>query len=53
MNTKQNPAGLTAAAGIVLVWVAKQVGLDLPSDVALNIALLVTVAVSYFSPRNV
>ena len=53
MNTKQNPTGLTALAVTVLVWVALQLGVDLPAEVAVAIVGLAAGGVSYFTPRNV
>ena len=46
-----HPAGLTAAATTVLVWVASLAGLDIPAEVAVGIVALLTTLVSAFSPR--
>lgn len=52
MNTKQNPAGLSALAVTVIVWAALQVGLEIPPEVAAAIVGLAAGAVSYFTPRT-
>lgn len=52
MNTRQNPAGLSAMATTVIVWAALQAGVEIPAEVAAAIVGLVAGGVSYFSPRT-
>ena len=52
MNTRQNPAGLSAAATTVLVWTALQLGVEIPAEVAAAIVGIIATAVSYFTPRT-
>ncbi len=51
MNRRQNPAGLSAAAVTVLVWIGLLAGVDIPAEVAVSIVGLVAGGVSYFTPR--
>lgn len=46
-----HPTGTTAAAVVVLLWIASSLGLDLPADVAVAIVGLATVVVSWLTPR--
>lgn len=52
MTPENNPAGLSALAVMVLVWVLSLIGVDIPTEVAAAAVGLVAGIVSYFSPRE-
>lgn len=52
MNRENNPAGLSALAVMVLVWVLSLLGVDIPEAVAAAAVGLVAGVVSYFNPRE-
>lgn len=52
VNREGNPAGLSALAVMVLVWVLSLLNVDIPTEVAAAAVGLVAGVVSYFNPRE-
>lgn len=49
--TTNHPTGITAALTTILVWAALQLGVEIPTEVAVAIVGVLTTIVSYFTPR--
>lgn len=51
-DTKVKAAGASAAAAIVVVWIAGQAGLDMPPEVGAGIATLLAFVGGYFKKET-
>ena len=52
MNPQRNPAGLSALAVMVLVWIFTLLNVEIPTEVAAAMVGLVAGGVSYFNPKE-